>query len=319
MILVTGGAGMIGSNYVKHLNEQCVEDIMVCDDLEDGAKVFNINDLKFNDYVDRSDLFNVLSDDELNLTKVVHLGACSDTTEWDGKYVMQNNFQFSKVLFDYCAKKQLPFVYASSASVYGMGELGFSEDTLDLKPINMYAFSKYLFDRYVYNSVNRPSTCVGLRFFNVFGPREQHKGKMSSVMYHFYQQAKKQGVINLFGDTKNYSAGEQKRDFIYVKDCVKMIDDCFKLKGTYLLNCGTGKAHTYNEVYLSINNWFQQHRGVDVKCNYIDFPSTLENSYQEYTEADTKLKDDLGIFAVTTDFEEAIFEYMDTLDSLDCL
>jgi len=316
MILVTGGAGMIGSNYVKHLNNQGIHDIIVCDDLEDGKKVFNINDLKFKDYVDSANLFHVLSDDKLNLTKVVHLGACSDTTEWNGKFVMQNNFEFSKVLFHYCTKKQLPFVYASSASVYGMGELGFSENTLDLKPINMYAFSKYFFDRYVYSSANRPNTCVGLRFFNVFGPREQHKGKMSSVMYHFYQQAKHQRVINLFGETKNYSAGEQRRDFIYVKDCVKMIDDSFRLKGTFLLNCGTGKAHTYNEVYLSIKKWFQQRHGIDVKCNYIHFPSTLENSYQEYTQADNKLKDDLGIFSATTDFEEAIFEYMDTLESV---
>ena len=249
MIIVTGGAGFIGSNIVKELNNQGRTDILVIDDLDKGDKYKNLIGLHFIDYQHKDHfLENFTSNDfyGLNIDAIFHEGACSDTMEYNVNYMMQTNFEYSKALLRFCINRQIPFIYASSASTYGGGQNGFREADECESALNPYAFSKLLFDRYVRQFMaDARSKIVGLRYFNVYGPQEAHKGKMASI--------------------------EQKRDFIYVKDVVKVNLWCLENEiksGIY--NCGTGQAHTFNEAASAVINAL----GTG-KIEYTDFPEEL--------------------------------------------
>ena len=220
MIIVTGGAGFIGSNIVAGLNEAGHDDIIVVDDLSDGTKFVNIADLKVADYFDKDDFLTCLEAGEKipRPTAIFHQGACSDTTEWDGRIMLGDNYDYSKRLLNYSLEHKIPFLYASSASVYGDGTV-FQEDPVNERPLNLYAYSKLLFDQYVRRCLpDVASQIVGLRYFNVYGPREQHKGKMASVAYHFDGQVGESGTVRLFEGCGKYGNGEQRRDFVYVAD-----------------------------------------------------------------------------------------------------
>jgi len=285
MIVVTGGAGMIGSNVVAALNRIGRDDIIIVDNLKNGRKFFNLKGLCFSDYIDKSDFIDLI---KLNLFKwnidvIFHLGACSATTEWDGDYLMKNNYEYSKVLLDYCVANNISFVYASSASVYGVKYSNFAELAENEDPINMYAYSKFIFDEYVRLKIKNEvsSLIVGLRYFNVYGPNENHKGSMASTVFHFNNQLKSNNSVKLFEGSQGYANGEQMRDFVYVKDCA-LANIWFlnksnpKLSGIY--NIGTGVARTFNDVAEEVIRYFG--RG---SISYIPFPNHLIGSYQSYT------------------------------------
>lgn len=314
MIIVTGGAGFIGSNLVMGLNAIGRDDILVVDDLTDGTKFRNLADCRIMDYWDIHQLTAALIKKESFREKidvVFHQGACSTTTEWNGRYMMQNNYEYSKQLLHYCLENPTPFIYASSGSVYGINEK-FNEIEENESPVNVYGYSKYLFDNYVRRFANNPgSQVVGLRYFNVFGPREAHKQSMASVIYHFNRQLLTSGRVKLFRGSGDYTDGEQRRDFIYVDDVVTVNLWFFHKQGpSGVYNVGTGKSRSFNEVANTVIKWHGKG-----EIEYIDFPENIENSYQNYTEADTSSLRGAGYQNAFKSLEDGITQYLNWLNN----
>lgn len=324
MIIVTGGAGFIGSNIVKELNNQGRTDIIIVDDLNNRKKenqsYRNLRGLQFLDYIYKDDFLQQIQDDEfdaMDIDVVFHEGACSDTMEYDVNYMMTANYEYSKAVLHFCLRHRIPFLYASSASTYGGGENGFREGDDCEDALNPYAYSKLLFDRYVRQILpEAQSQVVGLKYFNVYGPQEHHKGNMASIFYQLYHQVKKDNVCRLFRGYGSFSDGTpipdggQKRDFIYVKDVVKVNLWFWQNEGpSGIYNCGTGVAHTYNQVADSVIKALGTGH-----IEYRDFPEVLKGKYQNYTESDTTqllaAGYDLGFY----DMYEAVKEYCDFLD-----
>jgi ADP-L-glycero-D-manno-heptose 6-epimerase len=313
MIIVTGGAGLIGSNIVAALNARGIRDILVVDHLKNGRKMHNLADLDITDYMDREDFIARVQagHDFGNVQAVFHEGACSATTEWDGQFIMRNNFEYSKILLHWCQSIGAQFLYASSASVYGMGINGFRETRACEKPINMYAFSKFQFDQYVRSLEGKlKHQVVGLRYFNVYGPREAHKGSMSSTPFHFNSQVLANGVARLFEGIDGYANGEQQRDFVFVDDCVAVnlwfLDHPEK---SGIFNLGAGRVHSFNEVAGAVLKWHG--RG---QIEYIPFPQHLKGAYQNYTQADISALRAAGYDAPFHSVEEGVAKYLDWLN-----
>lgn len=313
MIIITGGAGFIGSNLVKGLNDAGFSELLVVDDLTDGTKFRNLADCRIADYVDKDRFIAGVSDNGLdaNVRAVFHLGACSTTTEWDGRYMLDNNYEYSKRLLRACVQRHIPFIYASSASVYGMGP-GFAEDPLNEKPLNVYAYSKFLFDHYVRQRLSTSrSQIVGLRYFNVYGPREQHKGKMASVAYHLNTQLMGQGKVRLFAGCDGYADGEQRRDFVYVGDTVAVklwLLENPRVSGIF--NVGSGRAQSFNDVARAVIQW---HRRGEIE--YIPFPEDLVGRYQSYTQADIGALREAGYKGEFLAVEQGVSRYLDWLNA----
>lgn len=311
MIIITGGAGFIGSNLVAGLNRQGISDILVVDDLRQGEKCRNLADLNFCDYMEYDTFIEAVAagNDLGAIQAVFHQGACSDTTEWDGRYMMANNYSYSKTLFEYCAARDIAFVYASSASVYG-GGTEFSERRHNERPLNMYAFSKFAFDQYVRTRLPQlHSQVAGLRYFNVYGPREQHKGKMASVAWHFHKQIQADSECRLFAGTEDYGDGEQRRDFVYVDDVVAV--NLWLLANPQvsgIFNCGTGASQTFNAVADAVIAW---HGGGQKR--YIPFPQELAGRYQSFTEAELSALRKAGYKATFATVGEGVPRYLDWL------
>jgi len=283
MLIVTGGAGFIGSNLVKLLLEQGHDDVVVVDDLSDGHKFVNLSDLAIADYLDKDDFLERIDSPAFlsGVTAVLHQGACSTTTEWDGRYMMRNNYDYSKRLLERCLDNRIPYIYASSAAVYGASPR-FAESPENENPLNVYGYSKLQFDRYVRRVAATPdSQVVGLRYFNVYGPREQHKGSMASVAYHFDRQLLADNEVRLFEGSGGYADGEQRRDFVYVDDvCAVNLWFLEHPEVSGIFNAGTGRAQTFNEVAEAVIRFHG--RG---SIRYIPFPEHLKGAYQSYTEA----------------------------------
>lgn len=289
MIIVTGGAGFIGSNIVQQLNVQGITNILVVDDLTDGTKFRNLADLQIADYQDK-DVFRqrVLHDPHAldGVQAVFHQGACSATTEWNGKYMMDNNYTYSQELLAACQRLKIPFLYASSASVYGDGPV-FSEGVENEKPLNVYGYSKFLFDQHVRRLLPKATApIVGFRYFNVYGPREQHKGSMASVAFHLHQQVLKGENPKLFGAYDGYEAGGQSRDFIYVGDVAAVNLWAWQQEKSGIFNLGTGRAQPFRDIAEAVIAYHGKG-----EITYIDFPEHLKGRYQSFTQADmTRLK-----------------------------
>lgn len=316
MIIVTGGAGFIGSNLVKGLNDHEPKDILVVDDLTDGTKFKNLADLHILDYLDKDDFLTKIIQREKfssSIKAIFHQGACADTTEWNGRFMLRNNYEYSKILLHYCLENKIPFIYASSAAIYGDGKAGFSEQLHCEKPLNVYGYSKYLFDQYVRRILpTAKSQIIGLRYFNVYGPREQHKGSMASVAYHLNKQLLQgNDVVKLFVGSDGYADGEQRRDFIYVDDVVKVnlwFLENPKINGIY--NVGTGHSQPFNDVANAVIHWHQ--RG---KIQYIPFPQNLQGRYQSFTQADISALRDVGYKEKFKSVEEGMKVYLDWLNT----
>ncbi|NRD72063.1 ADP-glyceromanno-heptose 6-epimerase [Shewanella sp. VB17] len=309
MIVVTGAAGFIGSNLVKALNNMGRHDIIAVDDLSDGTQMFNLADCEIVDYLDKDDFLTKISTGEFDgkLEVIFHQGACSSTTEWDGKFMMKNNYEYSKILFHYCQDNHSQFIYASSASVYG-GSDTFIEQREFEKPLNAYAYSKFLFDQYI-RQQKLTTQVAGLRYFNVYGPREQHKGAMASVAFHFNNQIKVNDVCRLFEGVEGYENGQQLRDFVYVEDVVKVNLWLWKnaqISGVY--NCGTGQAQSFNDVATAVINYHGKG-----KIEYIPFPDKLKGAYQHYTQADLTQLRAVGYDQTFKTVEQAVPEYLNWL------
>ena len=312
MIIVTGGAGFIGSNLVRMLAARGYEDIVVVDDLEDGHKFVNIADLPIADYLDKDDFLLRLANDKSfgsAIRAMLHQGACSETTEWNGRYMMKNNYSYSQELLHHCLEQKTPFIYASSAAVYGGSET-FTEEPRCEHPLNVYGYSKLQFDRYVRRIAARPSSqVVGLRYFNVYGPREQHKGSMASVAYHFNNQVLADGETRLFAGSGGYGDGEQRRDFVYVDDvCAVNLWFLEHPDVSGIFNTGSGRAQTFNDVARAVIRW---HGSGEIR--YIPFPAHLKGAYQSFTEADLTRLRAAGCDVEFRPVEEGVRDYLDQL------
>lgn len=316
MIVVTGGAGFIGSNLLKALNDVGETDILVVDDLTDGHKFVNLAPRQISDYMDKHDFIELIKrgiDFNPAITHIFHLGACSSTTEWDGKMMMENNYEYSKTLLAYAQARAIPFIYASSAAVYG-GNTTFSVDPINEAPLNVYGYSKLLFDNHVRRILpHATSQIVGLRYFNVYGPHEQHKGSMASVAYHLYQQARKDGVIKLFGAYGGYGDGEQRRDFVWVED-IATVHLWFKERPQHsgIFNLGTGASEPFNAIAKVILDELP-----GTKLHYIPIPEHLRGCYQSFTEADMSALRDLGCQHEFANVTEGTMQYISWLRKQD--
>ena len=314
MIIVTGGAGFIGSNIVKELNRRGRTDILIVDDLKDGNNYKNLRGLQFIDYQHKDDFLQTIENDDFDgadIDAVFHEGACSDTMEYDVNFMMRVNYEYSKSVLHFCLQHRIPFFYASSASTYGSGKHGFREGDECEDALNPYAFSKLAFDRYVRQVMpEAKSQIVGLKYFNVYGPQEHHKGKMASIFYQLYNQVNETGVASLFKGIDGYKDGEQRRDFVYVKDVVKVNLWFWENQGpSGIYNCGTGKAHTYNEVAEAVIEALGKGR-----IEYREFPEVLRGKYQNFTESDPTHLLEAGYDQGFYDMKEAVKEYCDFLD-----
>jgi ADP-L-glycero-D-manno-heptose 6-epimerase len=315
MILVTGGAGFIGSVLVHELNKLGETEIIIVDRLEKSIKWKNLRGVKFKEYIHADDLFSGDYDDLIAETDIIyHMGACSSTTELDMDFLMKNNVQYTKALFNFAATKNIPIIYASSAATYGAGEFGYDDDEEklgNLVPLNPYGYSKQLVDEWVLRpDTNKPNHWFGLKFFNVFGPNEYHKEEMRSLVEKAFHQIKATGTVNLFKSHKEgFKDGEQLRDFIYVKDIIRvMIELSYTDKAPYsgIYNLGTGHARSFKDLVMAT----YKAMNLGPKINFIDMPLSIRNQYQYFTEANTeKLLAILPGFKFTT-LEDAVTDYV---------
>jgi ADP-L-glycero-D-manno-heptose 6-epimerase len=298
MIVVTGGAGFIGSNLVRRLNAAGIANILVVDNIGASSKFKNLIGCSFDDYLHKDRFRTELKSGKFDgkISAVFHQGACSNTMELDGNYMLENNFQYSLDLLDFTQREQIQYIYASSAAVYG-GGTQFEERFANEDPLNVYGYSKYLFDQIVRKRlVNSSNQIVGLRYFNVYGPYESHKGRMASVAFHFFNQFRANGKLSLFEGSAGYAAGEQRRDFIYVEDVIDVNLYFFENPDkSGIFNCGTGRSQTFNEVAVAtigaLKNGTPGQVGDPKKLSenglidYVAFPEGLKERYQSFTEA----------------------------------
>ncbi|TAK62639.1 ADP-glyceromanno-heptose 6-epimerase [Methylobacter sp.] len=314
MIVVTGGAGFIGSNLIRALNQRGERNILLVDHLANGRKMHNIADLDIADYMDKEEFMEKIGVAHFfdGVRAVFHQGACSATTEWDGRFVMTNNYDYSKRLLHWCIARNVAFMYASSASVYGDGKHGFRVERNCEHPINMYAYSKFQFDQYVRPLLAKTkSPIVGFRYFNVYGPREQHKGSMSSTAFHFNRQVIEQKRAKLFEGCDGMANGEQKRDFVHVDDVVDVnlwFLDHPEQRGIY--NVGTGRAETFNAIAQAVIDWHK-----DGSIEYIPFPEHLKGAYQSYTQADISGLREAGYARDFLTVKQGVARYLDWLNT----
>ena len=316
MILVTGGAGFIGSNLILQLNRAGESEILLVDSFApaanlSGPKFLNLWGAKFADFMDKQEFRAALKAGDFENTKIraiLHQGACSNTLEDDGRYMMDNNFTYSKELLHFAVERKIPLVYASTAAVYG-ASLEFAPVTKNERPLNVYGYSKLVFDDYVRRLAPAfRSTVVGLRYFNVYGPREQHKGRMASVIHHFTRQLRDTGTIRMFEGSGGYANGEQRRDFVFVEDLVKinryfggLMEDSPREPVVAVVNAGTGEARTFKAVADAL---MRVHGPGAIE--YIPFPGDLKNRYQHFTEADTAGLREAGYAGAFTGLEEGV-------------
>ena len=323
MIIVTGGAGFIGSNIVKGLNKRGLNNILVVDDLSDGNKVKNIESCDIEDYMDKDEFIRRINQgmEFGGPTAIYHQGACSDTMESDGRYIMETNYEYSKSLFHYTQEHSIPYIYASSASVYGGGET-FIEELKYEQALNAYAYSKLLFDRYIRkHQASIQSQVVGLRYFNVYGKGEEHKGRMASVAYHFFNQYHDQGFVKLFEGSGGYENGQQLRDFVWVEDVVDVnLHFLEHPEDQGIFNVGTGRAQSFNDVATAVLNTLEEQSKTTAewvqegKIQYIEFPQALVGKYQSYTKADlNNLTISGGYNKTFAKVEEGVKAYVDQL------
>jgi ADP-L-glycero-D-manno-heptose 6-epimerase len=285
-VIVTGGAGFIGSAFVWELNRQGIDEVLIVDDLGRGDKWKNLSGLRYSDFLPKDVFRGLVEADKLKFSPeaIVHMGACSSTTERDAGYLMENNYRYTRILAEWAVSKNIRFLYASSAATYGNGEGGFTDEGAlrSLRPLNMYGYSKHLFDLHA-ERTGLLKKIVGLKFFNVFGPNEYHKGDMSSVAFNAFGQITETGRVELFRSYRDDVAhGEQKRDFVYVKDCVRVMWWVLTHREvTGIFNLGTGMARSWNDLAKALFAAL----GKPSQIEYIDMPETLRGSYQYFTQA----------------------------------
>ncbi|WP_107929065.1 ADP-glyceromanno-heptose 6-epimerase [Neisseria animaloris] len=324
-IIVTGAAGFIGSNIVKALNERGITDIIAVDNLTRGEKFKNLAECEISHYLDKHEFIRQVREHLLpfdDIEAVFHDGACSDTMEHNGLYMMDNNYQYSLDLLDWCQDERIPFLYASSAAVYGKGEIFREERELE-KPLNVYGYSKFLFDQVVRRRMEEGLTAqvAGFRYFNVYGPREQHKGRMASVAFHHFNQYREQGYVNLFGENEGYGNGEQTRDFVSVEDVVKVNLFFFdNPEKSGIFNLGTGRSQPFNDLAAATVNACRVAEGKPAMSlqelveeeliRYIPFPDSLKGKYQSFTEADISRLREAGYEEAFLDVDEGVSRYV---------
>ena len=327
-IVVTGAAGFIGANLVKALNARDETRIIAVDNLARADKFANLVDCEIAEYVDKDEFLARLADGDFDdeVAAVLHQGACSDTMETDGRYMMRNNYRYSVALLDWCQNNDVPFLYASSAAVYG-GAGVFREEREFEAPLNIYGYSKFLFDQHVRRMLpERTAQIAGFRYFNVYGPREQHKGRMASVVWQFRNQYASEGRVRLFEASRGYEAGEQRRDFVFVDDVVKVnLDFLDHPERNGIFNLGSGKAATFNAVAAATINACRQATGesrrsvAELVANgtitYVPFPPPLAGKYQSFTEADLARLRAAGYRAPMHSIDEGIARYVERLIS----
>lgn len=325
-IVVTGAAGFIGSNIVKGLNARGIDDIIAVDDLTEGDKFRNLVDLQISDYVDADDFYDLFAEGAFGqVDAVFHEGACSDTMELDGKFMMDNNYTLSCELFQSCQEQGVRLLYASSAATYG-GSQTFSESPEFEKPLNVYGYSKLLFDQRLRREIGQrfeksSSQVTGFRYFNVYGPREQHKARMASVAFHQFNQYQAEGKVKLFGEYGGYGAGGQMRDFVYIDDVVAVnlwFLDHPEKSGVF--NLGTGRAQPFNDVAIAVVNTLREGQNEVALSrdeaarggliDYIDFPAALVGKYQSYTQADLSALRAAGCDHTFADVQTGVTAYI---------
>jgi ADP-L-glycero-D-manno-heptose 6-epimerase len=312
VIIVTGGAGFIGSAFVWKLNEEGISDILIVDELGTDEKWKNLVKRQFAEYEEKDRFLAAVEADTLpqGVEAIIHLGACSATTERDASYLVTNNYQYTQTLAQWAVRKGVRFIYASSAATYGDGAQGFDDgDALipKLQPLNMYGYSKQLFDLWaIRNRVDKQM--AGIKFFNVYGPNEYHKGFMTSLVYNAYGQIKETGTLKLFRSEKpEYADGEQKRDFVYVKDCVNVLYWLLQNPtANGIFNLGAGKARSWNDLASAIFAAMDRERNV----TYVDLPDTLKGKYQYFTQATTNKLRALGCPMDFPSLEERVADYV---------
>lgn len=314
MIIVTGGAGFIGSCIVRTLNDMGIEDIIVVDNICQSDKWMNLRNKKYIAYINRADFLARLPEFTGKVTHVIHMGACSATTERDFDFLYENNYKYTQTLWNFCVENDSSFIYASSAATYGDGSQGFDDkkDITCLRPMNAYGYSKHLFDLWVNKQIisggQTPRQHVGFKFFNVYGPNEYFKGSMASVIFHTFREVSKTGRKGLFKSYKDdYEDGKQQRDFVYVKDIcavVKFTIENPQINGLY--NLGSGKARSFYDLAVATFRAM----GKPINIDFIDMPENLRSKYQYYTEADMDKLREAGYYADFYDLEDGVKDYV---------
>lgn len=316
LIVVTGAAGFIGSCLAGFLNEKGYRNLVLVDEFQRADKFSNLADLEFSSKVDRDDFFDWLKDEQHKPAFIFHLGARTDTTEFDYEIHRRLNLEYSQKIWEYCVSYQVPLVYASSAATYGAGEKGYNDDHKivdELKPLNPYGVSKNEFDKWVLRQKSQPPFWAGLKFFNVYGPKEYHKGRMASVIWHAYNQIKKDGEVKLFKSHRpDFEDGEQLRDFIYVKDVLKVCYWLMKTRpGSAIYNLGTGKARTFADLVKSTFDALH----IPARIRFIDMPEDIREKYQYFTEANMRKLRDAGydepFYSLEKGVEDYVQEYLE--------